>query len=234
MTILIPAYNEEDGLTPCVELMLGQLDALGVAGEILIVDDCSRDHTGAIADELAARDARVRVCHHTVNRNIGGGFLTGVEQARGEWMILIPVDLGLEPAELRRYLAATPSADIVVGVSTERGDYTGFRRLVSWVNIHLIQLLFRLPLRQFNFVSLYRVEVLRCIKIEYWRSAFFFAEILIKARALTYRLVEVEIQYRPRATGRATGANRKLIARTVRDMLQFWLRDQWMKRISGR
>jgi len=224
LTILVPAYNEEEGLTPCVKLLLSQLDTLGVTGEILIVDDCSRDRTGAMADELAARDSRVRVCHHAVNRNIGGGFLTGVEQARGEWMILIPVDLGLEPTELRRYLEAAPSADIVVGVSTERGDYTWFRRVVSWVNIHLIQLLFRLPLRQFNFVSLYRVEVLRRIKIEYWRSAFFFAVILIKARALGYRLVEVEVQYRPRATGRATGANRKLIARTVRDMLRFWWR----------
>jgi len=78
--------------------------------------------------------------------------------------------------------------------------------------------------RQFNYISMYRLDCLREIDIEYWQSAFFFAEIMIKAQALGRRLVEVEIRYVPRTTGRATGAKAGLIARTVRDMLRFWLR----------
>ena len=53
---------------------------------------------------------------------------------------------------------------------------------------------------------MYRTEVLRRMRIEYWRSAFFHAETIIKAKALGYRLVEVEIGYVPRASGQATGA----------------------------
>ena len=99
-----------------------------------------------------------------------------------------------------------------------------FRRVISWVNIHAIQWLFHIRLRQFNYISLYRLSVLRRLTIESWGSAFFFAEILIKAQALGYRLVEVEIPYRPRITGHATGARWNLIARTARDMLRFWWR----------
>ena len=64
---------------------------------------------------------------------------------------------------------------------------------------------------------------MRQIQIQYWRSAFFFAEIIIKVRALGGRLVEAEIRYVPRTSGRATGAKPGLIARTVLDMLHMRL-----------
>lgn len=224
LSVVMPAYNEEAGLAHSVELLLAKLDELGVDAEILIVDDCSTDRTGHIADELAQAHRRVRSLHHTVNRGIGGGFVTGVAQAEGEWLILIPADLALDLDELPKYLAATAHADVVVGIRSDRSDYTLFRRLVSWVNIRTIQVLFGMPQRQFNYISLYRLDVLREIEIEYWQSAFFFAEIMIKAQALGRRLVEVEIQYIPRVSGQATGAKLRLIGETARDVLHFWLR----------
>jgi hypothetical protein len=78
--------------------------------------------------------------------------------------------------------------------------------------------------RQYNYISMYRVAVLRAADVHYWHSAFFFAEILIKAKALGARPVEVEIGYVPRSSGRATGARLNLIARTTRDMLLFRVR----------
>jgi len=224
LSVLVPAYNEEAGLGRSVELILAKLAELGVSAEVLIVDDGSRDRTPAIADEVAARHPQVRVFHHPANRGIGGGFVTGAAQARGEWLILIPADLALDLDELRKYLDAAPLADVVVGARSDRRDYSAFRLFVAWVNIRLIQLLFGMKLRQFNYISMYRTEVLRRIEIEYWRSAFFHAEILIKAARLGYRLVEVEVCYAPRASGRATGARPQLIARTVMDMLRFWRR----------
>jgi glycosyltransferase involved in cell wall biosynthesis len=229
LTVLIPAYNEEACLADSVGQVLARLDSLGVAGEVLIVDDASRDRTAAIADALAAaHPAVVRVCHHPVNQGIGGGFVSGVAGAWGEWMILIPADLALDLAELSKYLDAARTADVVVGVRAGRGDYTHYRMLVSRLNIRAIQLLFGMPLRQFNYISLYRVDLLRRIEIEYWQSAFFFAEVLIKLRDLGARLVEVDIGYVPRASGHATGAATSFILRTAADMLRYRLR--WAQR----
>ena len=102
-----------------------------------------------------------------------------------------------------------------MGLRSDRSDYTLLRRLVSWTNIHLIQTLFGMKLRQFQYISMYRMEVLRGMQIEYSRSAFFLAEVLIKARDSGWRLVEVEIRYAPRLSGKPTGAKFKLVVLTV-------------------
>jgi glycosyltransferase involved in cell wall biosynthesis len=131
LTVLVPAYNEEAGLGRSVELILAKLAELGVSAEVLIVDDGSRDRTPAIADELAARHSQVRAFHHPANRGIGGGFVTGAAQARGEWLILIPADLALDLDELRKYLDAARRADVVVGARSDRRDYSAFRLFVA-------------------------------------------------------------------------------------------------------
>jgi glycosyltransferase involved in cell wall biosynthesis len=228
LTVFVPAYNEEGNLLRCVDVIFAKLGELGVSAEILIVDDGSRDRTGDLADELAARDERIQAIHHPVNRGIGAAFVTAAAQARGQWLILIPADLALHPDELRRYVEAAPQADVVVGLRSDRSDYTLLRRIVSFTNIRLVQLLFGMKERQFQYISMYKLDVLRAIDIEYWGSAFFHAEILIKAKALGYRLVEVEIRYAPRLTGKPTGAKLKLVVGTVRDMFRFWLRWVWL------
>jgi glycosyltransferase involved in cell wall biosynthesis len=224
LTVFIPAYNEQANLERCVGVVDAKMRELGVTSEILIVDDGSQDSTSAIADGLASRQEEVRVIHHPRNLGIGGAFVTAISQAQGEWLILIPADLALEPDELRHYIDAAPRADIVVGLRSDRSDYTLLRRLVSWTNIHLIQLLFGMQLRQFQYISMYRMEVLRNIQVEYSRSAFFLAEVLIKGRDMGARLVEVEIRYTPRLSGKPTGAKSKLVATTVIDIFRFWLR----------
>jgi len=224
VTVFIPAFNEEGNLVHCVEVLLARMGESWTEVEILIVDDGSRDATPRLADELAELYEQVRVVHHPSNLGIGAAFRTAVRQARCDWLILIPADLALHPDELRRYFEEAPLADVVVGLRSDRSDYTFLRRVVSWVNIYLIRTLFGMQLRQFQYISLYRMELLRQIEIEYWRSAFFLAEILIKARDLGVRLVEVEIRYAPRVSGKPTGAKLHLVIRTVVDIFHFWLR----------
>jgi glycosyltransferase involved in cell wall biosynthesis len=227
LTVLIPAFNEAAGLAHCVELVHRHLAELEAGAEILIVDDGSRDETAAIAERLAAAYAGLRLVRHAVNGGIGRAFTTGVAEAQGEWLILIPADLGLQPSELSRYLDAARRADIVVGNRSDMSDYSFFRRLVHYANITLIRVLFGMLLRQFQYISLYRLALLRQLDIEFTGSAFMLAEILIKARALGACLVEVPIRYLPRASGRATGARGKLIVATLRDRFTFWWR--WVR-----
>jgi glycosyltransferase involved in cell wall biosynthesis len=227
LTVFIPAYNEEHNLDHCVESVLAKFAALQVSVEVLIVDDCSSDCTGAVADQIAAQREQVRVIHHERNGGIGAAFLTASQHAQGEWLILIPADLAIEPDELRRYLAVVPSADVIVGLRSDLSDYNLVRKVVHFANILLVRALFHMPLHQFQYISMYRMKVLCAMQIEYWRSAFFLAEILIKASALGFRIVEVEVLYTPRLTGRATGAKLELIFHTLWDLFHFWLR--WMR-----
>lgn len=234
LTVLVPAYNEGAGLARTIEEELRPaLARLDVSSEILIVDDASTDETAAVADGLADLWPDVRVVHHPVNGGIGAGLRTGFAEALGEWLILVPADLAIELDDLAVYVAAAERADVVVGVTDARGDYTRYRRWVHRVNIGVIRTLFRMPFRQFNYISMYRLDVVRRLRIRSWRSAFFFAEILVEARDRGARLVEVDARYRPRETGEATGANTGLIGRTARDMLVYWLVRRWRSIRSG-
>lgn len=226
LTVFIPAYNEAANLEHCVQVLQEKLAALNVAAELLIVDDGSQDGSGALAEALAARWGNLRVIHHAANRGIGAAFVTAAAAAQGEWMILIPADLAMDPDDLARYLKVAPQADVVVGLRSDRSDYTLLRRLISWANIHLVQILFGMRQRQFQYISMYRTAVLRQIEIEYGQSAFFLAEILIKARDLGFRLVEVVIHYLPRQSGRGSGARPALILRTVHDIFHYY----WKRR----
>ena len=227
LTVFIPAYNEQDNLDTCIHELIPSLENTGTPFEILIVNDASSDQTGDLAEQWAQRDERIRVVHHTHNLGIGGGFCTAVEKAHGDWLLLIPADLALDVADIHLYLDASEQADVIVGLRSNRNDYSFFRKLVSWLNIQLIRFLFKMPQHQFQFISMYRLVVLRKMKIKYWHSAFFLAEILIKAKALGKCLVEVEIRYIPRKGGRATGVRGGAIFITLRDMLRFWLR--WVR-----
>jgi hypothetical protein len=75
--------------------------------------------------------------------------------------------------------------------------------------------------RQFNYIHMYRREMLNRIDIES-RGVFITAEIMIKARDLGYMLHEVDITYVPRTAGKATCGNTAVIVETVRDLFRFW------------
>jgi glycosyltransferase involved in cell wall biosynthesis len=226
LSVIIPAYNEEGNLEHCVQVLEEKLASFIDELELIIVNDGSLDSTGELADQLARRHANIQVVQHEQNLGVGGAFMSGLRLAHGDWVILIPADLALHPDELPRYIEAAEGADVVVGLRSDRSDYTLLRRLVSWTNIFLIQRLFGVRLRQFQYISMYRREIFTQIEVEYWRSAFFLAEILIKALALKKTLVEVDIRYAPRVSGQPTGAKLALILLTLRDIFLYWVRVQ--------
>jgi len=221
VSVVVPAYNEEVNLRPTVSIIADKLDELGTTFEVVIVNDGSTDRTQEIAEELAGDDARIRLFNHPHNLGPGSGVFTGIRESRGEFVIFIPADLALDIDELHKYIAASHDCDIVVGIRSDRRDYSLFRKFVSLVNITLIKLLFGMKERQFNYIHMYRREMLEQIHIES-RGVFLTAEIMIKARDLGYRLREVDITYVPRTAGKATCGSPAVIERAVRDLFRLW------------
>jgi glycosyltransferase involved in cell wall biosynthesis len=247
LTVLMPAWNEEENLSANVPLLMAKLDELGVDYELLIVDDGSRDETPRLADTLAAGAPRVRAVHHAQNQGIGRALYTGFRHARGRLTIFIPADLALELDEIEKYLRAAgglpprtthvrPAGDrggadesrVVVGLRSDRRGTSLPRRLVSWANIALLRLLFWMPIHQFQYICLWPTRLLNEIAIDYPDSAFLQAEVLIKARDLGYSFAEVQVRYLPRTRGQASGARTRLVFKSAADMLHFWLR--WLFR----
>ncbi len=232
LTVLMPAYNEKENLTANVPLLMDKLAALGVDFELLIVDDGSHDATPQLADELAVGDGRVRAVHHAQNQGIGRALYTGFQGARGEFTIFLPADLAMDLDDLQKYLKAAKGTDVIVGLRSDRRGTSLVRRLVSLINIALVRLLFWMPVRQFQYICMWRTRFLHEIAVEYSDSAFVQAEVLIKARDIGYRLAEVEVTYVPRTRGRPNGGRTRLVFKSAYDLLHFWLRWLFRERSS--
>jgi glycosyltransferase involved in cell wall biosynthesis len=113
LSVVMPAYNEEHTLIRVVDRVL----ALPFVKEIVIVDDCSRDATGAIADDLAGREPRVKVAHHTVNQGKTEALKTAFALTTGDIVIVQDADLEYDPSEIADVIQpiVDGNADVVYG-----------------------------------------------------------------------------------------------------------------------
>ncbi len=75
--IIVPTYNERDNLPSVVERLM----ALPAPVDLLVVDDNSPDGTGALADEIAAKNGRVHVFHRAEKNGLGRAYCAGFRWA---------------------------------------------------------------------------------------------------------------------------------------------------------
>lgn len=106
VTLVLPVFNEAVLLRPNLIEILAHLETL--AGryrfEVLVVDDGSTDGSGRIADELATEFGIVRVIHHPRNFGVGQALRTGFAHARGDYVVVLDVDLSYGPHHIERML----------------------------------------------------------------------------------------------------------------------------------
>ncbi len=96
-SVIVPAYQVQAYLHECLESVLSQSypDL-----ELIAVDDCSPDACGAVIDEFAARDPRVRVVHLPENTGLGRARNAGIERATGDYLVFLDGDDTLTPDAL--------------------------------------------------------------------------------------------------------------------------------------
>jgi dolichol-phosphate mannosyltransferase len=114
--IVTPTYNERENLEP----FLAGLFRWAPDANVLVVDDASPDGTGALADEIAARDARVTVMHRAGKLGLGSAyreaFARGLQDPRYEFFFEMDTDLSHDPQYLPQFTQALDQgADVVIG-----------------------------------------------------------------------------------------------------------------------
>lgn len=222
LSFFFPALNEEDNVSPMVEEALAVLPRFADDLEVTVVDDGSSDRTGAVADELATKDRRVRVIHHGTRRGYGGAVRSGLSSATKPWIFFTDGDRQFALEDLERLIEASDGADAVVGFRKKRAD-PARRLFVAWVYNHLIRLLFGGGWRDVDCAfKLFRREVFERVPLERVRSngAFFSPEMLITLRRAGIRINQVAVRHFPRTAHEPKGASPRVILRAIRDLIR--------------
>ena len=222
-SVVLPGYNEREGIQAAIDAYLDALPRCGVSDfEIIIIDDGSTDGTGALADQIAREQPRVRVFHHERNLGMMAAVLHGFRQAKGDVVTYNGVDIPFDPLDTGMALEKIrEGADVVVIERTNRDCYGPARKVISWANILVLRGLFRTPFWDHNFVQFFRREALASLTVCSRGVSTFSAELIFRARRNGLRVEGRHAAYHERRTGQSTITARKVF-HTAWETLRLW------------
>lgn len=137
ISLIIPAYNEEKRLGPFLQSIAYYVrQHPEQVGEIIVVDDGSRDSTAAVAQTFMGNIPGLRVLTHAKNQGKGAAVRTGITAASGDYVVFTDADGATGIEELPKMIAALQGADVAVGNRWMAGARTHrsspLRRLAGW------------------------------------------------------------------------------------------------------
>jgi glycosyltransferase involved in cell wall biosynthesis len=198
LSVVIPVFNEQATIREIARTVCAQRPVQ----EVIIVDDCSTDGTGKLADDIATGNPGVRVVHHSVNCGKGAAVRTGFALAQARYVLVQDADLEYNPEEYHKLLAPllADKADVVFGSRFLGGGAT--RVLYFWHSVgnRVLTLLSNMftNLNMTDMESCYKVfrrEIIQGVTIQENRFGFE-PEIVAKIRRVQgVRIYEVPISY---------------------------------------
>jgi glycosyltransferase involved in cell wall biosynthesis len=217
LSVFLPAHNEEGNIERVVTGFCQELPKIADAFEVIVVDDGSRDETGAIADRMAVANPQVKVVHHPVNRGYGGAVISGIREATMPWVLLCDGDGQFDPADVELLTARIPEFDVVVGRRLHRADPL-VRRINGQAWSILVRLMFGLTISDMDCgFKLFRREVLQDLELQA-DGAMITTELMARLTGRKARICEVGVKHLPRLAGEQSGANLKVIVRAFEEL----------------
>jgi glycosyltransferase involved in cell wall biosynthesis len=200
VSVVVPVYNERPTLGSLFDQCRDALDPLGVAWELIFVDDGSNDGSIEEIAALQARDPRARGLRLRTNLGKAAALAVGFRAARGDRLVTMDGDLQDDPAEVPRMLAALDAgADLVCGWKVDRQDslsrvvasrlFNGLSRFVSGIELHDVNC----------GLKAFRREVTTSVPLYGELHRF----IPLLAAGQGFHVTEQPVAHRPRAFGRS-------------------------------
>jgi dolichol-phosphate mannosyltransferase len=228
--LCLPTYDERDNLAPMIDAILAVVPGI----EVLVIDDNSPDGTGQLADQIAAREPRVKVLHRAGKEGLGRAYLAGFAWAlaRDYGLVLeMDCDFSHDPSYLPGLLAAAEEADLVLGSRYVKGggtvDWGLLRRLISRGGSFYARTILGLSVRDLTGgFKCFRREVLEAIDLPTVECTGYAFQIELTYRAARrgFRIREIPIVFADRRVGHSK-MSRRIVLEAIRKV--------WSIRLSG-
>ncbi|RMI20099.1 MAG: glycosyltransferase [Calditrichaeota bacterium] len=208
LSIVIPAYNEEESLDELLKRVTAAVEPLDKSYEIIVVDDGSTDGTFKRLQELRKQYAALRIISFRRNYGKSPALAKGFEAARGEVVITMDADLQDDPHEIPNLLNKLDEGyDLVSGWKKKRRDPLSktipsriFNRVTSWLT--------GIKIHDFNCgLKAYRREVVKAIQVYGELHRF----LPVMAHWQGFRVGEVVVKHHPRRYGKSKFGVKRLV-----------------------
>ena len=235
ISVFFPAFNDEHTIGGLVRKTLAFLPEHFEDYEVIVVNDGSRDGTGAILEQLRSEfPERFRVVTHETNLGYGGALQSGFAAARKDLVFYTDGDGQYDPLELRNLIGLMgPSVGFVNGYKLDRSDpwhriaigfvYNKFARFVFGIQLRDIDCDFRLIRR-----SLLDDMSLRCT------SGTVCVELVRKLELCPYLVEEVGVHHYPRRYGKSQFFRLRSLVTTVFQLLGLYGSLVLLPQMTGR
>jgi putative flippase GtrA len=228
LSVVLPAYNEEQIIARTVETVLDVLNAWGMDFEVLVVNDGSTDRTGEIVAALVAANTRVRLVSHATNQGYGASLVSGFAAAAKELVFFMDSDGQFDIRDLEEFFPLIDTYDAVIGYRIDRQDSWmrklnawGWKKQIGWVlDVHVRDVDCAFKLLHTEFLHQHPLET---------RGAMINAELLYRLKRAGCSYKEVGVIHLPRLHGQATGARLSVILRAFRELFVYarkWHREE--------
>lgn len=225
------ALNEEANLPLYVERAETFLRSVTNDFELVLIDDGSTDATWALMNELAATRSWLKPMQNPVNRGSGFCYRRAIASASKAHCFAQTVDWSYDITRLGQSLHLLSDFDVLQGIREDTFTPEGlwkrsdnpWKAVVSFVNFGLIRLLFRLPLRDYQNVTICPTQLVQSLPLEA-NSSFANPEVLLKMWWHGASFVEIPTGFRKRERGTATGTRVRSILRSITEIFGYWCR----------
>ncbi len=117
VSVVIPVFNEEEGIAECISSVDNELKKAKVSYEIIIVNDCSTDRTGQILSHIKG----IKVVNHIKNHGYGASIKSGIKEAKGDWILITDADGTYSYSAVPELIKETQNYDMVIGARIKKG-----------------------------------------------------------------------------------------------------------------
>jgi glycosyltransferase involved in cell wall biosynthesis len=222
ITAFFPAYNDQHTIEGIVRMAAEEVRKLTGDFEVLVVDDGSKDQTGAVLDRLAVELPFLRVIHHERNLGYGAALISGFKNAKKELIFYTDGDGQYDVRELHKLVEKLrPNIDLVNGYKVKRAD-AWYRIWIGAAYRSAVRKAFRLSIRDVDCdFRLFRRYIFETISLES-RSGVICVEMAKKFEQAGFRMAEIPVSHYPRVHGRSEFFRVRHLVYTFKGLLKIW------------
>ncbi len=219
LSILFPVYKDSKTIEILIKKSVSLCEELSLDYELIIVDDCCPENSGAIAKNYMKYNDKIKLITHDINKGYGESIKSGLKICSKDWILQTDGDNQYDIYDFKKMSKIIHNYDCIITFRYKK-IYSSSRIFISWIYNKLIQLLFKSNFRDISTgLRLIKKDTLQNIELSS-QNAFVGAEIAIKLMLKGYQVGEMGISTYPREFGTSTIITLRNIINTVKDIIK--------------